>query len=311
MSYIKTPIHLSPFTNASYVPMQKLSIDAIGPLPSDELNNRHIIVIIDTCTRYLRLYPDKSTDAESAVMALHQFYADFPVAEQIVSDRGTQFVNDMVKEYNKLCGTDHFKTMAYSKEENAIVERSNKELMRHLRAFIYHKRLKQHWYKYLPFVQRIINTTIHSTTGVSPASLLFGNAFYLDRGIFHDLSHDQIQQLSLSKGAAKMMEAQRILLKIANENQYKKDSENIIRRTPENITIFPPNSYVLIKYPDSGMGSKPPDKLMTYLRGPLRVINNIGPYYTLLNLVTNEQEEAHAKKLKPFLVDKIESILSM
>ena len=81
MSYIKTPIHLSPFTNASYVPMQKLSIDAIGPLPSDELNNRHIIVIIDTCTGYLRLYPVKSTDAESAVMALHQFYADFPVAE--------------------------------------------------------------------------------------------------------------------------------------------------------------------------------------------------------------------------------------
>ena len=102
-------------------------------------------------------------------MALHQFYADFPVAEQIVSDRGTQFVNDMVKEYNKLCGTNHLKTMAYSKEENAIVERSNKEVMRHLRAFIYHKRLKQHWYKYLPFVQRIINTTIHSTTGVSPA----------------------------------------------------------------------------------------------------------------------------------------------
>ena len=46
MSYIKTPIHLSPFTNATYVPMQKLSIDPIGPLPSDELNNRHIIVII-------------------------------------------------------------------------------------------------------------------------------------------------------------------------------------------------------------------------------------------------------------------------
>ena len=93
-----------------------------------------------------------------------------------------------------------------------------------------------------------------------------------------------------------MMEAQRILLKIANENQYKKDSENIIRRTPENITIFPPNSYVLVKYPDSGMGSKPSDKLMTYSRGPLKVINNIGHYYTILNLITNEQKEDHVKR---------------
>jgi hypothetical protein len=30
-------------------------------------------------------------------------------------------------------------TMAYSKEENAIVERSNKEVMRHLRAIIFDK----------------------------------------------------------------------------------------------------------------------------------------------------------------------------
>jgi hypothetical protein len=121
--------------------------------------------------------------------------------------------------------------------------------------------------------------------------------------MYYNFTPEQIQHLSLSKGAAKMLKAQQILLKIANENQLKRDTENIERKTPPYITVFPPNSYVLVGYPDTGMGTKPPDKLMTNLRGPLRVINTVGPSYTLLNLVNNEREVVHVKRLKPFLFD--------
>ena len=110
----------------------------------------------------------RSTDAEHAVMALNSFFADFPALHQIVSNTGTQFVNTLVAEYLKLADIAHIKTMAYSKEENALVERANKEIMRHLRGFIFDRRIREHWYKYLPFVMRIINTTVHSSTGVSP-----------------------------------------------------------------------------------------------------------------------------------------------
>jgi hypothetical protein len=36
-----------------------------------------------------------------------------------------------------LIGTEHCLTLAYSKEENALVERANKEVNRHLRAFMF------------------------------------------------------------------------------------------------------------------------------------------------------------------------------
>jgi hypothetical protein len=49
-SQIKVPIHANPFTLAAYEPMKRLCIDTIGPLPPDEYDNRHIIVIIDSCT---------------------------------------------------------------------------------------------------------------------------------------------------------------------------------------------------------------------------------------------------------------------
>jgi len=35
--------------------------------------------------------------------------------------------------------------MAYSIEENAIVERGNKEVMRHLKAILFKKGLKEKW----------------------------------------------------------------------------------------------------------------------------------------------------------------------
>ena len=72
-----------------------------------------------------------------------------------------------------------------SKEENSIVERANKEVLRHLRAIIFDKRFVAKWGKHdLPMVQRIFNTDVKQSTGVSPAQLLFGDALHLDHQIF-------------------------------------------------------------------------------------------------------------------------------
>ena len=54
-------------------------------------------------------------------------------------------------------GIEFKSTMAYSKEENAIVERANKEVLRHLKAMIYDTSIKEQWCDILPLVQRIMN----------------------------------------------------------------------------------------------------------------------------------------------------------
>ncbi len=48
----------------------------------------------------------------------------------------TQFVNGIISQLLCLLQTDHELSLAYSKEQNAIVERANKEVMRHLTAII-------------------------------------------------------------------------------------------------------------------------------------------------------------------------------
>ncbi len=65
-----------------------------------------------------------------------------------------------------------------------MVERANKEVLRHLKAFVYDTRIRDEWIDFLPLIQRIMNSTVHGSIGVAPAQLLFGNALHLDKGVF-------------------------------------------------------------------------------------------------------------------------------
>ena len=51
-------------------------------------------------------------------------------------DRGSHFANDFIKDFLDLCGTPHNLTLAYSKQENAIDERVNKDVNKHLRGLV-------------------------------------------------------------------------------------------------------------------------------------------------------------------------------
>ncbi len=92
--------------------------------------------------------------------------------------------NGIIKELLELLQVEHEVSLAYSKEQNAIVERANWEVMRHLTAIIFDKRVNDSWSSdFLPLVQRIMNAKVHDTIGVSPAELLFGQAINLYAGL--------------------------------------------------------------------------------------------------------------------------------
>ena len=67
-------------------------------------------------------------------------------------------MNEVITHFTEHIGVDHMLTMAYSHEENTIIERANKETMRHVRDIVFDKRLKTRWSVTLPLVQRIFNS---------------------------------------------------------------------------------------------------------------------------------------------------------
>ncbi len=274
--------------------MECLNIDSIGPMP----DGYYILVIICCFTRFVELYAVPNTSALEAAKALLQHMGRYGAPSQIRSDRGTQFVNDLIEEFLRLVGTEHLLTLSYSKEENAIVERANKEVMRHLRAIIFQKNILDDWRPSLPLVQRIMNASVHDSIGVSPAQLLFGNAITLDRGILLPFNSNSSEQISLSEWASKMLLKQEELLKIAKANQLEKDTYHIASNKKGEVTHYPENSYVLVDYHD-----RPPSKLHTVLKGPMRVVSNDKANYTLQDLVTNRMQNVHVSKLRPYNFD--------
>jgi hypothetical protein len=306
MKVLIPPIHTKPFTVGSDSPMSVINIDSIGPLPVDEDGNEYVLTMIDTCTRYVELYPLRDLTGATARRALLEHVGRYGCPRHIQSDRGSQFANEMIDELVRGIGTEYVKTLAYSKEENAIVERANKEALRHLRAMVYAVGTNTNWSLRLPLIARIMNATVHDSIGVTPASLLFGNMLNLDRGIFLPLEalpdRDNGIPPSLSKWSSDMLRDQQRLLSIALNRQLAVNAKHMDSDTHE-YTYYPPNSHVLLRYPPGPAGNRPTDKLKTNLRGPYKVLSNIGATYTLWNFVTDKSEEHHIKMMVPYNVD--------
>ena len=133
MSAVKVPVNSYTYTTSTYKPMECLNIDFIGP-SSDK---GYILVMIDTFTRFVELYATKDATAKAACTALVEHVGRYGSPRFLRSDNGPHFANHVVEEFTKLAGTVHEKILAYSSEHNSIVERMNKEVNRHIRAYTY------------------------------------------------------------------------------------------------------------------------------------------------------------------------------
>jgi hypothetical protein len=244
------------------------------------------------------------TTAKSALTGLSDWICTFGCPSEIVSDNGTQFVNSLIQEFVQVSGIRYTTIHAYSHEENGIIERANKEVNRHLRGMVYDSKIKEQWQIFLPFVQRILNTMVHTTLGVSPSQLLFGDALNHDTHFLIPPPTKTSDPVTYQDKIAILLEGQKRLLELAQKNQIDMDEFNLIKRIEGEPTYFPLNSYVLAEYEQKlGDVTMKPSKLHTQLHGPYRVVSRQGNVYTLENLVTHGIIDFHIKLLRQFRYD--------
>ena len=268
MSQIKIPINAYKYTTSTYRPMECLNIDFIGPYP----DKGYVLNIIDTFTRWVELYPVPHATAEEACLS------------------ATSTLQNL--------------TLAYSSKENAIVERNNKEINRHLRALTFDTNTIDNYQQLLPFVQRIMNSSYNARTKVSPADLLFGNSVDLSGGIYNSIVPHTPNTNTQSESMDKMIKMQTHLIEISKKILEDSDKEHNSSNS-SSITEFQKNSYVLVQ-----QRSSPDTRLHTLWRGPLKVIDFKQGQYTLLDLTTNKEKEYHSTQMKEFIFNPLRTIPS-
>ena len=111
MSAVRIPIQLHHFASSTYNPFDTINMDFIGPF----LDDSHVLVIIDTFSRWTELFWCLDAIATSACRALLQHFDRFGAPNLIRSDRGPHFVNHIIKDFLAAVGTGHNQTLAYLK----------------------------------------------------------------------------------------------------------------------------------------------------------------------------------------------------
>ncbi|KRH94154.1 pol polyprotein [Pseudoloma neurophilia] len=158
-------------------PFYKIGIDVIGPLPKDDLSFRYIVAATDYTTRWAQVNPLKKKSKECIANFIYsQVFLRNGPPKQIVSDQGSKFVNNIVKELTKRMNTRHTTTSAYHPQANWTAERFNKTFIRKL-AKILNGDLSK-WSEMVDTERFLYNTTPIASLKASPSKILYGRDVY-------------------------------------------------------------------------------------------------------------------------------------
>lgn len=121
----QTKIH--PITPSSL--FDRWGVDIVGPLPVTQNGNRYIIVAVDYFSRWPEAQPLKEANANTVANFLYrEIICRFGAPQVLQSDRGTHFLNQVIKELTEKFRIKHSLSSPYHPQSNGLVERFNRSL---------------------------------------------------------------------------------------------------------------------------------------------------------------------------------------
>jgi hypothetical protein len=150
-----------------------VSWDLIGPL-SPSRGYDAIVVIVDKMGKRSILEPanvELTTEGAARIM-LNRVFRNHGLPNQVISDRGPQFVSGFMRELYRLLGIEGKASTAWHPQTDGQTERMNQEIKQYLRVFVNHH--QDDWADWLAIGEFALNDRVSSATGFSP--------FYLESG---------------------------------------------------------------------------------------------------------------------------------
>ena len=116
-------------------PLDLLSIDFFEPIIKTKYGYEYILVMIDTFTKYTKLYPLRKATCKVTIRKIDDFIRRIEKPTKILTDRGTQFTSKRWKEALQERGIKIGLT-SIRHPQGTMVERTNRELARFFRTFL-------------------------------------------------------------------------------------------------------------------------------------------------------------------------------
>lgn len=170
-THTHTPLQITSVANK---PFEKIYIDFVGELnPNSSEGHKYILTISCDLTKYIIMKPTFDQTALTAARTIVDevcLIYNFP--KIIVSDNGPAFISETFVQMAKLLEIKHIKTTPYHPQSNGGIERYHRTLGQYVRA--YAQKQTDNWHKFISYFTFSYNSTVHTTTGFAPHTLVFG-----------------------------------------------------------------------------------------------------------------------------------------
>ncbi|UYV67129.1 hypothetical protein LAZ67_4004017, partial [Cordylochernes scorpioides] len=289
---------LQPIPPANF-PFERIGIDFVGPLPSTKNRKKWIIVLTDYYTRYAETRAvSEATVKEVSKFLVEDIFLRHGAPQYLISDRGSQFTSNLMKEVMKTCKIKHCFTTSYHPQTNGLTERLNRTLINMLSMYV--NTDQKNWDEILPFITHAYNTTIQETTGYSPFFLMFGReptSLLDDRNISVDIDKDDYDEY-IKHHLDKINRTRKLVINntIKTQERMKKnyDKKHMER-------IYEPGELVAVWTPIRKIGKC--EKLLRKYFGPYRILKKLSNVNYLIEPKDNPGQDpliVHVSRIKPY-----------
>ena len=279
-------------------PFERIAMDLIPGLPETAGGNRHILVVVDYFTKWVEAYPLKRMDANTiASVFVSEFVARFGAPQSLHTDQGRNFDSAVFKEVCALLGIKKTRTTAYHPAGDGLVERFNQTLEALLSHYVAsHQR---DWDTQLPAMLMAYRATPQSSTGYTPAYLLFGRELCLPQDVAYglpsaDAARDEPSYVqTLRQKLAHAHSCVRKKLASVHKHQARLHDAGAVP------VRFAPGDLVWLLVPAVPVGTAP--KLSKLWRGPFTVRDRLSDVVYRIHTTSGSREcfqVVHVNRLK-------------
>ncbi|XP_067939845.1 LOW QUALITY PROTEIN: uncharacterized protein [Watersipora subatra] len=291
----KVPLHRTPLIET---PFKRCAVNLIGPInPPSEKRHRYILTLVDYATRYPEAVPLKEISSEAVAEALIDIYSRVGIPEEVISDRGTQFISEYMEEFARLLGMKQMPTTPYHAMANGLVERFIGTLKSMLKNLC-HQEPRQ-WHRYINPALFAYREVPQESTGFSPFELLYGRTIRGPMDILRQLwtQDDAVGETKSSYQhvfdlRAKLEDTMELAQKAleGNKQRYKHYFDKKAKKRE-----FQKGDKVLILLPTNH------NKLLMHWQGPYNVEEKVGINAYQVQ-VKGKSRTYHANMLKKYYV---------
>ena len=167
-------------------PFKRVAVDIVGPIePRSEKRNRYILTMIDYATRYPEAVALPSIETERVAEALVEMFSRVGIPDEMLTDCGSQFTTEVMKEVSRLLSLQQLTTTPYHPMCNGLVERCHATMKQMLRRMCAER--PKDWDKYLPALLFAIREVPQESLWFSPFELLYGRSVRGPMAILREL----------------------------------------------------------------------------------------------------------------------------